>query len=94
MTNPSRDPITEPVFVASSVTELEQVVELLDAHGIAFTTSQSTLAESCSGGAFRVGTAFHVLIRQAPFCRDALIDRGLGKGVVPAGVEERELTLT
>ena len=86
-------PITEPVFVASSAAELEQAIELLDAHGIAFTTSRSAFAGPWSGGVVHEGTAFHVLLRQAAFCRDALIDHGLGKGVLPAGVEERELTI-
>ena len=94
MTTTPMKAITEPVFVATSATELERAVELLDAHGIAFTTSRSTFAGAWSHGAVLEGTAFHVLNRQAAFCRDALIDHGLGKGVLPAGIEERELTLT
>lgn len=84
MTNSFMDTITEPVFLAASPLELERAIELLDAHGITFTTGRASFGEPHSGEA-RGGIAFRVLNRQAEFCRQILGDHGLGRGVVPAG---------
>lgn len=78
----------EAVFLAGSATELDRAAELLDAHGISFTTRRSSFVLPFPAGAVREGVAFHVLARQAAFCREALADHGLARGVLPVGAEE------
>lgn len=83
------DVIAEPVFVAASFIELERATELLDAHGIAFTTKRSTFVRPFAAAGVVEGIAFYVLTRQADYCRQALADDGLTRGVLPTGVVER-----
>lgn len=91
------DKITEPVFLATTPAELEGAIELLDAHGITFTTDRASFVDPRFVEGVREGIAFRVLTRQAEFCREALTARGLGRSVLPAGATDvaraRELTL-
>lgn len=96
MTNSFMDTITEPVFLATLPLELERAIELLDSHGITFTTGRASLPDPRSVAGVREGIVFRVLNRQADFCREILADHGLGRGVLAAGVTVdatvRELT--
>lgn len=80
--------ITEPVFIAASFRELEDATLLLDGHGIAFTTKRTSFIRPLPAGSVCEGVAFYVLARQADYCRQALEDHGLVKGILPAGIEE------
>ncbi len=79
--------IAEVIFLAGSAAELDRAAELLDAHGIAFTTERGAFANPFHAGSVREGVAFSVLVRQAAFCREMLADHGLEGGVLPAEVE-------
>lgn len=86
MTDSFMDTITEPVFLATLPPELERAIELLDSHGITFTTERASLPAPRAAAGIREGIVFRVLNRQAEFCREVLTDHGLGRGVLAADV--------
>ena len=77
-------PMREAIFIAANVAEAQVVEQLLTAENIEFEITPEAFLQQTTSNACLQGLLFEVLAEQGEHCRRLLIERGLGRGVVPA----------
>ncbi|MBV8544292.1 MAG: hypothetical protein JO093_09565 [Acidobacteria bacterium] len=75
----------EAIFIAANVAEAKVVERLLESEGIEFGITPEAVLQHPSSNVCLQGLLFEVLAEQGEHCRRLLAERGLGRGVVPAG---------
>jgi len=76
---------TEPIFIAANVAEAQFAERLLEAEEIEFEITPEAFLQQPFSNVCLQGLLFEVLAGQAEYCRRLFTERGLGRGVVPAG---------
>ena len=72
--------MSEPVFIAASVAEIDLAEKLLEAEGIEYEVRPEASVDV--GGVCMQGLLFEVPAAHAIRCRALFAERGLGRGVV------------
>lgn len=75
----------EAIFIAANVAEANAVERLLEAEGIEFELTPEAFLQQPASNVCLQGLLFEVQAGEAEQCRRLLTERGLGRGVVPAG---------
>ena len=75
----------EAVFIAANVAEAQVVERLLEGERIEFEITPEAFLQQPESNVCLQGLLFEVPAGQAEYCRRLLIERGLNRGVVPAG---------